>query len=279
MDVLVTGANGTIGTALRERLGDDGNYTFTWVDVEPAPDPDRETTIVDVRDGATLREHVEGHDAVVHLALNPDLNYRVTDVRWSPALADNLQATVAVHRAAVAAGIERLLFASSNHVVGGYEESLAPAIYRPAHDLCVDHESPVRPDSLYAVEKLFGEALTRFCAEHHGLVGFALRFGMVLPAGDDHPYGLAEREVEAGACERGDGRYELSVAHGKALWLSHRDLAALIDRCLRAEAEGFDVLYGVSDNAGRWLDLSHAREAVGYEPRDDGNEWDAPPTA
>ncbi len=27
----------------------------------------------------------------------------------------------------------------------------------------------------------------------------------------------------------------------------------------------------------RWVDLEHNREVLGYEPKDNGAEWDAPP--
>jgi len=275
MDVLVTGANGTIGTAIRDQLGERTDYEFTWLDVQD--DPGAETVVADARDAEALRPHVEGADAVVHLALNPDLNYRVTDVRWFPALADNLQTTVAVYRAAVAADVEKLVLASSNHAVGRYEAELAPELYDADCDLTVDHETSVRPDSMYGVEKAFGEALGRFCADHYDLRGYALRFGQVLPSAYDHPYGSAERAVEAGRCERGDEYYERRVDHSKALWLSHRDLGHLVDRCLREETVAFDVFYGISDNATRWVDLEHAREVLGYEPADDGAEWTGPP--
>jgi hypothetical protein len=61
------------------------------------------------------------------------------------------------------------------------------------------------------------------------------------------------------------------------MWQSRRDLAHLVDCCLRDESVSFDVFYGVSDNDRRWFDVDHAREVVGYDPEDDGETWDAPP--
>jgi hypothetical protein len=43
------------------------------------------------------------------------------------------------------------------------------------------------------------------------------------------------------------------------MWHSRRDLAQLVDRCLRDESVAADVFYGVSDNATWWFDISHAR--------------------
>lgn len=278
MNVLVTGAAGTVGRALRTRLGDDPAYAFTWLDVEE-PDVgagEGEAVVGDARDRAALRPHVERADAVVHLALNPDLNWTVTDVRWSPALVDNLRSTVAVFGAAVEAGVDRVLFASTNHVVGRYEQELAPAIYDPDHDLTVGpHE--YRPDSTYGAVKAFGEQLGRLAAEVHGVRTYCLRLGMVLDPAADHPYALAERAVAAGDCERGDETYRRRVAHGRALWLSTPDLASLVECCLTDEAVEWETLYGISDNATRWLDVEHGRETVGYDPVDDGSDYDGPP--
>ena len=63
----------------------------------------------------------------------------------------------------------------------------------------------------------------------------------------------------------------------KATWLSHRDLGQLVERCLLDDTVEFDIFWGVSGNAGRWVDLEHNREVLGYEPQDNGAEWDSPP--
>jgi len=63
----------------------------------------------------------------------------------------------------------------------------------------------------------------------------------------------------------------------KATWFSHRDLGQLFDKCLRNAPEGFDIYWGVSGNDGMWVNNDHAREVIGYEPQDNGAEWDAPP--
>jgi len=64
----------------------------------------------------------------------------------------------------------------------------------------------------------------------------------------------------------------------KGLWLSHRDLAHLVDCCLQDESVEWDHFYGVSANDRRWFDdLDHARDAIGYDPDDNGDDWDSPP--
>jgi len=88
------------------------------------------------------------------------------------------------------------------------------------------------------------------------------------------PYALASRTTE---WERGDDAYAEQVARLKAMWQSRRDLAGMVDRCLRNDTVGFDVFYGVSANDRRWFDIEHARDVLGYDPEDNGDEWDAPP--
>ena len=54
----------------------------------------------------------------------------------------------------------------------------------------------------------------------------------------------------------------------RAVWLSKRDCAELIARCLDVEDVSWAVVYGISDNPRRFWDLSHARELLGWEPQD-----------
>jgi len=276
MDAVVTGASGTVGTAVIDNLVDHEEYSFTPVDVEAHPDQD--TVVADVSDARELGPVLEGADAVVHLALDTNLNASVTEVGWLSALERNLRASTAVLGAAVDAGVEEVVWASSNHVVGAYETEYAPDIYYPGHGVTLDHTVPVRPDSLYGVLKAYDEALGRFCAEHHGLSVSAIRIGTIRDPDSDNPYAGAEQAVEAGDLERDSEEYERRVARTKATWQSRRDFAHLVDRCLRATAPGFDVFYGVSDNRRRWFDLEHARARVGYDPVDDGEDWTAPPS-
>ena len=288
MRVLITGANGTVGSAILDRLGGREEYEFTLLDAEEHPD--RETIVADITDIEAIRPHFEGHDAVVHLAAAVDLSGS-----WGTILRNNVEGTFNVLQAAAEAGVEKFLFASSIHTVGMYEIELAPEIYDPAYDLEITHETPVRPDSFYGLSKVFGEAAGRLFVEsranplgelHPTYVTnvreyptsfYSIRIKTVLDEQYDHPYGLAEMGVDEGWWERGSDEYDLLVDRLKCTWLSHRDLGQLVDRCLRDDAVDFDVFWGVSDNDGTWVDLSHTRDVLGYDPQDNGAEWDAPP--
>ena len=273
-NVLITGAHGTVGTALRHQLAENAAYAFSYTDRHANDTVD--THVADMGDYEALRPAFEGQDAVVHLGWDTTLNYRSTDVRWTSELSENLVGTVNVFQAALAAGLEKVIFASSVHVAGMIELANRPEIYEADHGICAE-PSDLQPDSMYAVAKAFGEALGRFCTAYHGLRCYCLRLGGVLPVGYDHPYGSAELAVEHGNVERGSQAYRQRADHMKAMWLSHRDLAELVDCCLRDDAVQFGIYYGLSDNATRWFPLEPARNDLEYRPNDDGTSWDGPP--
>jgi nucleoside-diphosphate-sugar epimerase len=268
--VLITGACGRVGTAVLDHLADD--YEFTPLDRNDHPEYDVFTA--DVSDYGAIRPAFDGQDAVVHLAANPSVS-----ASWDSVLEDNIVGTYNVLEAASDAGVETVVFASSNHVVGMYEEEYAPGLYTGEVDLRLDHRSPVRPDSLYATSKLFGEAACRYYAEKDGRPTrcLALRIFSVRTPEYDHPYGDAEKGVHDGRWERDGERYRRAVARLKATWQSRRDLAQLVDCCLRSTEHGFDAFYGVSDNDNRWVDIGHARDVLGYRPIDSADEWESPP--
>jgi nucleoside-diphosphate-sugar epimerase len=279
MDVLVTGAAGRVGTAVTDHLSA-ARYDFTLLDVVTHDGPG-ETVEADVREYESIRPHFEGQDAVVHLALirEADDAFRGDDrgLGWSDSLQSNLLGINNVYEAAVDAGVDSLVFASSNHVVGMVEVRNAPGVY---HDtgVVVGRDEPHRPDSRYGLSKAYGEDLGRLAAEAHGIRFYGLRIGAVRSPQYDHPYGDAERGWEAGRWERDSSAYAEQVARMKALWQSRRDLAQLVECCLRDDTVEWDHFYGVSANDRRWLDdLTYARETIGYEPRDNGEEWTAPP--
>ena len=274
MDVLVTGAFGVVGTAAIEHLPCD-EYRCSYLDRSAPPDDLKgRTTRADVSNYETIRPAFDGQDAVVHLAGCPHVNGS-----WEEVLASNVVGTRNVLAAAEDAGVERVVFASSSHVVGMYETENAPGIYDAGHGLTLDRHTPVRPNSYYGTSKSFGEDLGRYFVESRSSLDrfYALRFGGVRSDEYDHPYGDAERGVEEGLWERGSDEYGVQVARLKGLWLSRRDFARLLDRCLRDDSVAFDVFYGTSDNERRWFDIEYTRDVLGYDPADSGEDWDAPP--
>jgi uronate dehydrogenase len=159
--VLITGAAGNIGRALRAGLK--GHYALLRL-ADAAPQEPAETgeevITVDLNDRPATQTATEGLDAVVHLAAIAQ------EASFDDILAGNITTTYSVFEAARRAGVRRVVFASSNHAIGFYPrgETIGP------HD-------PVRPDTFYGLSKAFGEALGRLYADKYGLEVVCLRIG------------------------------------------------------------------------------------------------------
>lgn len=236
MHVLVTGAEGTIGAAVREHLG--RRFELRSLTREPAGFP---SVVGDITDLEQIRPAFEGVDAVVHLAASA-----AVDSRWEDVLPNNITGTRNVLEAARLAGVGCVVFASSNHAVGMYEREAAPALYRLDDPRTIDETAEPRPDSLYGVSKLFGEALGRYYAEAFGMRVICLRIGSV--RADDDPCADAQPE------------------RMRMLWLSKRDCAELIATALEADVR-YAIVYGTSNNPRQFFSLRGAR-ALGFVPRD-----------
>lgn len=164
--VLVTGAAGRIGRAIRPFLRERYALRLMCHNALLVPEGDEEVVVADVRDLASVERATSGVDATVHLAANPSGSASWEDVRDA-----NIVGTYNVFEAARRAGVRKIVFASTNHVTGWYERE---GVYtRP--------DMPVRPDSLYGVSKAFGEALGRYYADAYGLSVICLRIGSFQP--------------------------------------------------------------------------------------------------
>lgn len=288
MNILVTGAYGRVGTAIIDHLDDHDEYDFTYLNRSDRPDDHPyggyDTVVADVGDYDAIRPAFDGQDAVIHLAAYP-----LTDGTWDDVHEPNLVGMSNVLRAAREAEVESIIFGSTHHTVGMYEKDRAPDIYDPDDDFVVDHLDPVRPDSHYAATKVFGESYGRYYVENFEYPKrfYSLRIGSVRHREDDHPYGDAESGFSVSAAlgtsgedatpDRNSERYEQKVVRMKSTWQSRRDCANMFQCCLDDEDVEFDIFYGVSDNDRNWMDIEHAKEVIGYDPKDNAEDWTEPP--
>ncbi|WP_422773722.1 NAD-dependent epimerase/dehydratase family protein [Plantactinospora sp. WMMC1484] len=245
--VLVTGAAGRVGSLLRPRLAGPGRI-LRLLDVAEqrpaAPGEPVEIVRADLADPAALVAACTGVDAVLHLAGIP------TEETWDALLRVNVVGTQHLLEAARRAGVPRVLLASSIHAAGCYRREGSspdpPGVPAPAGPDGVPAAAPPRPDTYYGWSKAAVESLGSLYADRFGMTVFALRLGACFP----EPPGLS----------------------GLENWLSPGDCARLVDACLRAEASGFRVLWGISRNSRRWWSLVEGRE-IGYEPTDDAERY------
>jgi len=269
VNVLITGGCGKCGTALTHLKHDK-----VFVDRQKqVPELSGQKFIqFDLRDYEELTKCLKGIDAVIHLAARS-----VLEEDSNVVMRENIEVTHNVLRAAHEQKIERVIFASSNHVVGMVELDNAPVLFKSNHNIKVDKYAPVQPDSPYGVSKAFGEDLGRYYAENGGPKFYAIRIGAVLSNTDDHPYAYAEMWAQRENLDRENLQYEKHEKRLKALWLSRRDFVQMIELCLEYKGSVFDIFYGVSDNARSWLDIEYARERLGYQPQDNAETWSHPP--
>ena len=239
--LLITGINGRIGSLIRDPLQD--HYQVYGCDIS-GPFSKR-VLKMDISREEDVQCFFEEHGPfpfLVHLAATPDV-----DAPWEKVLQANIIGTRNIYHAARASGARRVVFASSNHVTGAYE-GFPPRLHTTDDPVQISVSDPIRPDSDYGVSKAFGEALARYYSERWGLVSICLRIGSVLE--EDEP---------------------TRHPRHKKTWLSHRDLIQLVEKSLSAET-GFGIYYGVSDNTGRFWDLTNATEDLGYRPQDNAEE-------
>lgn len=239
MRVTITGAAGDIGRTLMAGLREAGHDVrgIDRVAAEPTDAHADHTwgeriTVADIGTADDALEAViSGADAIVHLAAVPH------ETDFETAIDTHVRLTHRVLEQCRAAGVPRVVYASSNHAVG----------FTPRTELLTDQVRP-RPDMYYGVGKAAAEALCSLFHDRHGIEVACLRIGSFL--------------------ERPTSRRALST------WLSPADAVRLVDACVTTPRLGFAVLYGISANTRAWWDLAPAR-ALGYAPQDDAERWAA----
>ena len=166
MRVLVTGGAGFIGSNLVNALLVAGHTVRVLDDISTgyAENVPAHAELIqgDIADEVVVRKAVEGVEAIFHHAAHRAVLRSVTD----PLATDrvNVHGTVTLLKAAVDAGVRRLVSASSSSVYGGAQQLPTP------------ETAPVMPRSPYAVTKLTGEHYCRVFTELYGLETVALRY-------------------------------------------------------------------------------------------------------
>lgn len=221
--VLMTGAAGGVGTMIRPLLA--SLYPeIILSDVKEPQDLQANETFVpaELADLASVERACEGIDGIVHLG-----GYSV-EGPWETILQSNIIGCYNLFEAARRQGVQRVVFASSNHAVGFY-----PRVQR------IGVEVVPRPDSRYGASKLFGEGIGSLYADKHGMRVLSIRIGNV-----------GEKPLD---------KRRLSI------WIKPSDLVQLIRIGLEHPDLRYEVMYGGSLNERSWWDNSVAYK-YGYRP-------------
>ncbi len=225
--ILLTGAAGIVGTSLRPLLREKFSDVVVS-DIAPVKNLAENETFVecDLSDLSAVSKAMEGVEAIAHFGSKVGANFD-----YDLSVSANVVGTRNVFEAARQAGIRRIAFASTHHVVG----------FTPRGE-SVDHRAPLRPNTEYAVSKVYGEALAAYYADNFAMDTLSIRIGYV---GND-----------------------LSKERRLRTWISPRDLMQLVEIGFSYPNLGHEIVYGISDTPEpRFFDNSNAYR-LGYRPLD-----------
>ena len=222
--LVVTGAAGTIGRMLRGRL-DHVADEVVLSDLEDVETSGNERSqVADITDLDALRALLKGGGDVLHFG------GQSVEAPFERVCEANLVGTYNLYEAARLEGVRRVLFASSNHAIGFH-----------TRETLLDADSPTRPDSLYGVSKVYGEALGRLYWDKFGVESLLVRIGSCFPEPAD--------------------RRQL------ATWMSVEDMIRLVERMIAVPRLGCPIVYGASRNLEQWWSNASV-SYLGWEPRE-----------
>lgn len=230
--LLLTGAAGGLGQVLRTGLRGAARV-IRLSDIAPMAQAGEgeEAVNCDLADKAAVDALVAGCDAIVHLGGIS------VEKPFEQILEANIKGVFHIYEGARRHGVRRVVFASSNHVIGFHRQGEL-----------LDASCARRPDGYYGLSKSFGEDVAQFYFDRWGIETVSLRIGSSFPQPRDR---------------------RMLVT-----WLSYRDLTDLVLRALTAPDVGHTVVFGASANRDRWWDNRLATR-VGFEPRDSSEPFRA----
>jgi uronate dehydrogenase len=228
--LLLTGASGALGRVLARQLTDAG-WSLRLTDINPFPDPvpaNASFIAADLADAEAVLQLAAGCGTILHFG-------GIADERsFETILQPNISGVVHVYEAARRAKA-RVVFASSNHVVGFHDRAIT-----------LDDDCEYRPDGFYGLSKAYGELTARLYWDKHGVESVILRIGSAYPEPTD--------------------------ARMLATWLSYRDLVALVERAIRAPSVGCSMIWAASNNSRTWW-RRDARAKIGWAPADSADQF------
>ena len=267
MRIVVTGGSGKAGRWVVGALRGHGHDVLN-VDAVHDGSLHGQCVLADLTDLGQSHEVVAGADAVVHLAAIPAPEIRPAGQTFR----NNALSTYNVFAAAVDRGVGRVVWASSETVLGlPFDE---PPAFAP-----IDESHPPRPETSYALSKLAGETMAEQFARRTGVEFVGLRISNIMEPPD---YARFESWQD-------DARIRKWNLWG---YVDARDVAQAVERSLAADVHGAEVaIIAAADTCMRrpstelmaevypdvelrrpvegretLLAIDRARSVLGYEP-------------
>jgi nucleoside-diphosphate-sugar epimerase len=267
MKIVVTGGSGKAGRWVVSDLREHGHDVLN-VDWRHDGSSHGLCATADLTDPGQALELIAGAEAVVHLAAIPAPGIRSE----AETFRINTLSTYNVFAAAVTAGASRVVWASSETVLGLPFDM--PPLFAP-----IDEAIEPRPESSYALSKLVGEEMAVQFARRSGIPFLGLRFSNIMEPGDYESF---------------PGFWDDPLLRKWNLWgyVDARDVALAVRLGIDADIKGADVaIVAAADTVmtrpsselmaeiypqvrmvreveGRetLLAIDHARALLGYEP-------------
>jgi len=247
--IAVTGAGGRVGEHVLPALEE--NHEVTPVNRSDVSG--WETTIADVTNYEEMVDAFKGYSCVVHLAAQS-----ASEAAWEAVFEPNIQGTWNVYRAAVANDVDRVVFASSNHVSHMYNmaDPDEPRSQKPpTESIPVTADDAARPSGPYGITKVTGEAIGSYYADRFDIEVVNLRIGWVLSR-----EALQEHQTT-----------DISQ-YARAMWLSPQDCREGIRKSVREDiSENPLTVNLLSENEERYLSLTKTMRCLDYRPSDDSS--------
>jgi uronate dehydrogenase len=233
--ILVTGSAGHVGRPVVSELIA-RHHTVRGFDRVPTPGL-ADSIVGDITDPAACQRSLAGVTTVIHLAATPDDVADPVNVLFGP----NIVGVYRVFEAARAAGVRRMIVASSGQVTWNQ---------RTKGPLPLGVDVQPSPRGWYASTKLFLEGAGRAFADAYGISVVAVRLGWCPRPGQ-------EKELAA-----------TTWAHD--IYLSPGDAGRFFACAAEAQTKiHFAVVYATSKPVRTAVyDLEPARILLGYEPRE-----------
>jgi uronate dehydrogenase len=236
--LLITGAAGALGRVLRQAMQDSVGPNKEWQHLRLSGRSPignlqdfEESVACDLADREAMEQLLVGVDAVVHLG------GQAVESPFEGICEANIKGVFNLYEAARLAACPRIVFASSNHVTGCYDQGVQ-----------ISPDMPARPDGYYGASKLFAEGLAQMYFDRYGIETVNLRLGSVIPKPEDR--------------------------RGLSTWLSYPDFIRLTHASLRAKNVGCLTVYGVSANTHKWWS-GLGWDKIAYVPEDNAEVYRA----
>lgn len=235
--VLITGGTGDVGKSLCKLLSQSGYEILSCARRKPKGWP-YPFQVLDITDLDAFTDILKDVSVLIHLA-----GQREPDSGFEDLIGPNIRGAYNAFEAASRSGVQRVIYASSVNIANG------PSQAEPISD------EVICPSNLYGASKAFGEATARYYSDIHGLSCISLRMGWTLP--------LA-------AAKRHLSDPPMDSLFAKKVFLSVEDFTQLVELTIEAPEElKFGIFNALSDNREKLLDISKAKEVLGYKPKHD----------